>query len=105
MMRLRFLLLLWFASTSLALADWQVVRQTDESSSAPGLIDRHIEMADSTTGDRATLDLAIFATRDCALRVIDNPSGADLEAAVQSTRALAGANGGYFDPAFAPLGL
>jgi uncharacterized protein YigE (DUF2233 family) len=38
--------------------------------------------------------------------VIDNPTGADdLATVVRRTRALAGVNGGYFDPQDAPLGL
>lgn len=98
--------LAFFATAPLASADWQVVRQNDEPSPAAGLIHRQIELADSETGDQATVDLAIFSPKNCAVRVIDNPEGrSSLADAMRRTDSLAGVNGGYFTPEFAPLGL
>ena len=44
--------------------------------------------------------------KSCKLRVVDNPDGANnLADAMRRANCLAGVNGGYFDPNFAPLGL
>lgn len=71
-----------------------------------GLEHRHIVLEESETGDRAIADLAIFSAKSCALRVLDNPGGEkNLAEAMEQTKCLAGVNGGYFDPNFAPIGL
>jgi len=58
------------------------------------------------TGESATIDLALFSAKSCRLRVIDNANGeASLSDAMPRINALAGVNGGYFDPNFAPIGL
>lgn len=41
----------------------------------------------------------------CSLALIDNKDGNDLASAMGPAKALAGVNGGYFDPSFAPIGL
>lgn len=103
---IRFIFFFFFALAQTSFADWQVVRQNDEPSSAAGLIHRQIEMSDSDTGDRTTIHLAIFSPKTCAVRVIDNPEGrSSLADAMRRTDSLAGVNGGYFTPEFAPLGL
>ncbi|MDB6140883.1 MAG: Protein of unknown function periplasmic [Verrucomicrobiaceae bacterium] len=49
-----------------------------------------------------------FSAERCTLRIIDQPVRADavsLGTAMKRTSALAGVNGGFFNPAFEPLGL
>jgi uncharacterized protein YigE (DUF2233 family) len=59
---------------------------------------------------RATVDLHLvtFSTRQCALRVIDQPDanagGRVIAPLMRAHRAVAGVNGGFFTPAFEPLG-
>ena len=63
-------------------------------------------MEDASAGESATLELVFFSAKASLLRVIDNPNGAsDLAQAMPANECLAGVNGGYFDPNFAPLGL
>jgi uncharacterized protein YigE (DUF2233 family) len=77
-----------------------------ERSAVAGVEHRRIVVTEIETGEEAKLDLALFSTKSATLRVIDNPTNADdLGAVVRRTRAVAGVNGGYFDPQDAPLGL
>lgn len=70
------------------------------------MIHRHVDLHDSLSGKSGIIDLAIFFTKSCRLRVIDNADGAnDLMAAMPAANCQAGVNGGYFSPDFAPLGL
>jgi uncharacterized protein YigE (DUF2233 family) len=56
--------------------------------------------------ERVTVDLAIFSTKSCALRVLQNEGGAEsLGEMMRHEKCLAGVNGGYFNENFAPLGL
>ncbi|HYJ06559.1 MAG TPA: phosphodiester glycosidase family protein [Chthoniobacterales bacterium] len=101
---LRFALLLFLASA--AQAEWAVTGSETERSAVSGVEHRRIVVSDPETGEEAKLDLALFSTKSATLRVIDNPTGADdLAAVIRRTRAVAGANGGYFDPQDVPLGL
>jgi uncharacterized protein YigE (DUF2233 family) len=87
-------------------AQWAETGARNENSSVPGLTHRHVEMEEKLAGEVASLDLALFSMKTFALRVIDNPDGAfDLAGAAAREKCGAGVNGGYFDPAFAPLGL
>lgn len=71
-----------------------------------GVEHRCVVFAEGRTDQRATLDFALFSTKAATLRVIDNPTGEDnLAAVMRRARCLAGVNGGYFDPANAPVGL
>lgn len=66
---------------------------------------RHVVLR-SAGGDEAELDLAIFLNKDAALRVIDDAEADDgLAATMQKENCIAGVNGGYFDPNYAPVGL
>ena len=64
-------------------------------------------MENAESGERATLHFAVFNTRAATLRVIDQPNSprTDLAGAMTPTKAVAGVNGGYFDPEDAPVGL
>lgn len=87
----------------------QWVEQSSQSASSPvaGLLYRTVRLEDAASGEVATVELAIFPVKsNLSLRLIDNPGGsADLAEAMPSAGCLAGVNGGYFDPSFAPLGL
>jgi exopolysaccharide biosynthesis protein len=102
--RLRFLLILFLAGP--AQADWIVTTAQVERGAAAGVEHRRVALAESETDGRATIDLALFSTKSATVRVIDNPTGADsLAAVMRREHCLAGVNGGYFDPADAPVGL
>jgi hypothetical protein len=97
---------LFFLAALSAPAAWIEKDSRSESSSAPGLIRRHVVLEDSDSGERANLEMALFSPKSCQLRVIDNPDGtSSLAEAIPAAKCLAGVNGGYFDPNFAPLGL
>jgi exopolysaccharide biosynthesis protein len=71
-----------------------------------GVEHRRVVVTESETSEEARLNLALFSPKSATLRVIDNPTGADdLGAVVRRARAVAGVNGGYFDPQDVPLGL
>jgi exopolysaccharide biosynthesis protein len=61
----------------------------------------------SDTGERASVELALFAMKSCTLRVIDQPSERRdyLAEVMRRERCLAGVNGGYFAPDYRPIGL
>lgn len=91
---------------SVARADWIVTSSETERADLVGFEHRRVALAENGTDERATLELALFSTKSATLRVIDNPTGGDdLAAVMQRERCLAGVNGGYFDPANAPVGL
>jgi uncharacterized protein YigE (DUF2233 family) len=98
------LLLLAVAAT--AQADWAIL-STDAEPGHAGIVRRHVVLEDSETNERAAIDLALFSTKTCTLRVIDQPAPArhDLAQAMRQERCLVGVNGGYFDPDYAPIGL
>ncbi|MGI8891359.1 MAG: phosphodiester glycosidase family protein [Chthoniobacterales bacterium] len=65
------------------------------------------KVVNAPTGEKATIHAAIFSMCETALRVIDQPGDPrrSLAATMPATKALAGVNGGYFDPDDAPVGL
>ena len=86
---------------------WIEKESRSETSSAHGLIHRYLVLEDSETDERASIELALFATKSFTLRVIDQPAEprVDLAVAMQRAKCLAGVNGGYFDPDYMPIGL
>jgi Phosphodiester glycosidase len=100
------LFLLLVATAQIASAEWHVLSASNKISSSAGILYRHIDLEESETGEHAIVDLALFSTKSFKLQVIDNPGGSsNLDAAMRHADCLAGVNGGYFDPDFAPLGL
>jgi exopolysaccharide biosynthesis protein len=97
--------ILFCALAAGAPAAWTEKDSRDETSTDPNVLHRHVVLADSETGRRAIVDLAIFGSKSCRLRLIDNEARTNLAAAMPSTNCVAAVNGGYFDPSFAPLGL
>lgn len=101
---LGFLLVLLLATS--ARGEWSVVSSQSERSGVPGAEHRRVVLAETESGAEATLHLGLFSTKSGTVRVIDNPMGKDdLAAAMRREQCLAGVNGGYFDPADAPVGL
>ncbi|HEY1893373.1 MAG TPA: phosphodiester glycosidase family protein [Chthoniobacterales bacterium] len=96
---------LFLALATLTPAQWIEKNSRDEDSSGGRVVHRHIDLAESETDNRAIVDLALFSTKSFRLRVIDNADGVTLSDAMRRTNCIAGINGGYFDPNFAPLGL
>jgi exopolysaccharide biosynthesis protein len=99
------LLLISFASA--AQAQWTQISSQSEPSPAKGLEHRYVVVEHSSSGERASLELAIFSTKLCRLRVVDQPSEPrdDLEDVMARGNFLTGVNGGYFDPQYNPIGL
>ena len=95
----------FLALATVAPAQWIEKNSRDEISFDGRVVHRHIDLAESETDNHVVVDLALFSTKSCKLRVIDNPDGATLSATIGRTNCIAGINGGYFDPNFAPLGL
>jgi hypothetical protein len=96
---------LFLALATVAPAQWIETNSRDENSFDGRVVHRHIDLADSETDNRAIVDLALFSTKSCRLRLIDNANGVNLSDAMRRANCIAGINGGYFDPNFAPLGL
>ena len=92
---------------STAQAQWNQISSQSEPSPNKGLEHRYLVVEDSNSGERASLEIAIFSTKSCRLRVIDQPSEPriDLEDVMSRGNFLAGVNGGYFDPDYRPIGL
>ena len=98
--------LIFLLLARLASADWSVSSSEAEKGSAAGVEHHHIVLAETGSGDEATLDLALFSTKSAIVRVTDNPGGnEDLASVIRRVRGVAGVNGGYFDPQNAPVGL
>lgn len=68
-----------------------------------------LELSVPVEGGTAEMSAVRFDSRQCTLRVIDQPAawsfGDTLGSAMKSAGAIAGVNGGYFRPDFTPLGL
>jgi len=101
-----FAFIFWGALSADAGGEWIEQGSHLENSSVAGLVHEPIQMT-SQDGGEATVELAVFpAKANLTLRLIDNPTGsADLREAAPAHGCIAGVNGGYFDPGFAPLGL
>jgi len=95
----------FLALAATAQADWTILSTAFELG-RDGLVHRHVVLENPVGSERITVDLAIFSTKSCTLRVIENEGGADgLGQVMRHEKCLAGVNGGYFDENFAPLGL
>lgn len=95
---------LWLCLAVCARGEWRVASSASEFSGGQRVEHRHLVVR-SSAGE-TTLDLALFAAKSATLRVIDNAGGErDLAAAMTAANCIAGVNGGYFDPQFAPVGL
>ncbi len=103
-MRLRFALVFLVAAAT-AHADWTIISSASESGGA-GMVHKHVVLENTARTERATMDLALFSTKSCTWRVVQNDGGSDgLAEMMRNENCLAGVNGGYFDEKFAPIGL
>jgi uncharacterized protein YigE (DUF2233 family) len=93
--------------SSTAHAQWTQISAQSEPSPLRGLEHRYVVAEYSATGDRASLELAIFSTKSCRLRIVDQAKEPrlDLEEAMSRGNFIAAVNGGYFDPDYKPIGL
>jgi len=98
--------LLFLVVAVTAHADW-TIRSAHSEPGLAGVVHRQVSLEDSQTNESAAIDLAVFSTKSCTLRVIDQPTPprSDLAQAMREKGCLAGVNGGYFDPDYAPIGL
>ncbi|HEX4707991.1 MAG TPA: phosphodiester glycosidase family protein [Candidatus Udaeobacter sp.] len=104
MLKLRTLVLLFAAVVPAAHAQWKVVSVQSEPGRA-GAEHRHLVFENAANGQRADVDVAIFSSKSCTLRVMDNPEGERLASVVKRDGYVCGVNGGYFDENFKPIGL
>ena len=96
-----------FVAVVTAEAQWTQISSESEPSPVRGLEHRYLVVEDSSSGDRASLELAVFSTKSCRLKVVDRDSGPrrDLDDTMADGNFLAAVNGGYFDPDYRPIGL
>lgn len=94
---------LLLCASQLFAATWALVKS--ETKPAPtGLTFREASASDGSTD--ATIWQVSFAPKTHTFAVMDNPDGAyNLGSACEKRGALAGVNGGYFQPDHTPLGL
>jgi Phosphodiester glycosidase len=97
--------LLYLAFAATAQANWTVLSSTSELGRGV-VVHRHTVLENDARRERVTVDLAVFSTKSCTLRVLQNKGGSDgLGEVMRHEKCLAGVNGGYFDEGFAPIGL
>ena len=88
-----------------AQADWTILSSASEPGRG-GVVHKHVTLENGARDERITIDLAIFSTKSCGLRILQNEGGAEsLADVMKHEKCLAGVNGGYFDEKFAPIGL
>src|SRR6266536_5174312 len=103
-MRLR-CAVLFLVLAATAQADWTILSSASELGRS-GVVHKHVALENGARSERITVDLAIFSTKSCGLRVLQNEDGAEsLADVMRHQQCLAGVNGGYFDKKFAPIGL
>ena len=92
---------------STANAQWKQVSSQSEPSPVSGVDHRYVVLEHQSSGDRASLELAIFSTKSCRLQVVDQSDEPrlELDEVMRRGHFLAGVNGGYFDPDYKPIGL
>jgi uncharacterized protein YigE (DUF2233 family) len=88
-------------------AEWKISSAEGETSPNESVEHWKTVVENETSGERATLHSAVFDGRVATLRVIDQPDAprSELAEVMARAKAIAGVNGGYFDPEDAPVGL
>lgn len=107
MRKLKAALLVVLFSVPRADAEWKAISSQLEAGAAKSLEHRYIVVEESASGDRASLEIALFSSKSLKLRVLDQPSESrgELAEVMQREKCLAGVNGGYFTPDYEPIGL
>ena len=89
-----------------ARGEWSIVSTEQAGTGRAGVVHVETVAAESATRARATLHFAVFSSKSATLQVIDEPQARSALAEVmQRENAVAGVNGGYFEPDYTPLGL
>src|SRR5881394_1641874 len=65
----------FLALAATAQADWTILSTASEPG-RDGLVHRHIVLEDPVGSQRITMELAIFPTKSCTLRILQNEGGA-----------------------------
>jgi uncharacterized protein YigE (DUF2233 family) len=96
-----------FVLPAIALGDWTVVSSKTTPGPAKGIEVIETELARTEPAGTARLTAVVFENRSHTLRVVDSPKPGEsaLADVMESRNALAGVNGGYFEPDFTPVGL
>ena len=103
MASLRFLLILFLAGP--VHAEWSVTASQVEGQAAAGLEHRRVTLAESETGSRASVELALFSAKSATPRVLDT-NGPRQPCCRDAPRTLSGrGKRRYFDPADKPVGM
>lgn len=97
--------LILFIAASPLQAGWKIDSTKSLGSPAPGV--EVIETECSSGDQTARLTAILFSEKTHTLRLIDSPApgNATLENTLRRENAIAGVNGGYFQPDFRPVGL
>jgi hypothetical protein len=85
-LKLRTLVLL-FAVTSASQAEWKILSAESEPGRG-GIEHRHVDVEDAGSGQRVTVDLALFPGKSTALRIIDNPDAQSLSAIMKREKCV-----------------
>ena len=103
---MRFRCALFFLAVAVtAHADWTILSSASEPGRS-GVVHGHVVLENAANSERVVVDLVVFSTKSCTLRVLQNEGGVDsLGEVMKHEKYLAGVNGGYFDEKFAPIGL
>jgi uncharacterized protein YigE (DUF2233 family) len=90
-----------------ARGEWKSISTQWEPGAAKSLEHGYIVVEETGTGERASVEIALFSAKLFKLRMIDQPSEprGDLGEVVPREKCLAGINGGYFTPEYVPIGL
>lgn len=98
--------LLLLLACGVARGEWSIASSDQQGTGRAGVVHFKAVATESETGARATLHLAVFSPKAATLRVIDDAnSRPTLAETMQRENAIAGVNGGYFEPDYSPLGL
>lgn len=101
-----FALVFAFLPAPLARAEWAVNSLAREPGAKGAIEYLQYSLGEAGSGNEVEVRLALFSRKEATLRVIDQPaSDRRLAEIMEGEKFLAGANGGYFDPEGAPVGL
>lgn len=90
-----------------ARADWEILSTQILGSPAAGVSVVETQLQRKDSNGTARLVAVVFDNRSHTLRVVDSPKPGEsrLSGILESRQAIAGVNGGYFEPDFTPVGL
>jgi len=96
-----------FVLPAIALGDWTVVSSKTTPGAAKGIEVVETELSRAEPAGTARVVAVVLDNRAHTLRVVESPKPGEAALAdvMESHDALAGVNGGYFEPDFTPVGL